>query len=111
MKYIISENRIKELIKNYLNQKERWVWDIGDGEFNVSFEYHEKPKINYRINPENDREFIYINDELLETINSLFSISNNNVFTISSIIDWFNETFNTSVTMQAWASVNYDDVD
>ncbi len=76
MKYVITENRLKNLILSYLDSIDWWGWDIGDGEFNLADGQYNTSKILYRIqyssmHPHREFEVIYLSDGLVIEITSL----------------------------------------
>ena len=114
MKYIITESRINKLVSNYLNGFEWDTWDIGDGEFNVADGEDESPKLKFRVqysSTVSDHEFnvLYIDDDLLTKIASIFSLSVNDA--ANSIINWFNEKYDKTLTEDDWEWFMKDDED
>lgn len=114
MKYIITEQRLNDIISNYLNGIDWWDWDIGDGEFDSSDGYYGRPSIKYRIHPSytmpgNNVEVIYLTDEIVTKITELFSISSEQA--IKVIIDWFNKKYDKNLTPKdfQWADNDYED--
>jgi hypothetical protein len=111
MKYIIQESRINSLIAKYLDSINWLLWDIGDGEFDLSDGYMTNTKINYRIknNPVFDEEYeiIYINYDFVSKLCKLFSQPIRD-FIVSVIIEWFNKKYNKNVSWDDW---QYQDED
>ncbi len=98
---IINESRIESLISDYLNQKNWYNWDIGDGEFNLADGEFGKDVIYFRIQysstvPDHHFNVIYINDDLISEITKLFSINPQDA--IISVIGWFNMRFDKDLT-------------
>ncbi len=105
MKYIITESRINKLVSNYLNGFEWYTWDVGDGEFDVADGEYESSKLKFRIQysstiPDHEFNVLYIDDDLLTKIASVFSLSVNDA--ANSIINWFNEKYNKNITENDW---------
>jgi len=103
MKYIITENRLNNLVSKYLEQLDWWEWDIGDGEFNLADGKFETSKILFRIQYSSivaghSFDVIYISDYLVTKLTSLFSIASSEAIRI--IIEWFNKRYNKSLTME-----------
>lgn len=102
MRYIITEDRINDLISKYLEDLDWWEWDIGDGEFNLMEGKYGKNKILYRIQnssmvPDHEFEVIYISEKLINTISGLFLI--HHLDSVKYIIFWFNMNYNKSLDM------------
>jgi hypothetical protein len=110
MKYIIQESRINSLIAKYLDSINWLLWDIGDGEFDLSDGYMTNTKINYRIktNPVFDEEYeiIYIDYDFVTKLRRLFSM--NETVVIVGIIDWFNKKYDKNLKIDDW---QYQDED
>lgn len=112
MKYIITESRINKLVSNYLNGQKWQTWDIGDGEFNVADGEYGKDIIHYRIQESitvPDREFnvLYIDGNLVTKIGNLFGLRNKDA--VHSIINWFNEKYDKTITDLDWEWLDNDD--
>lgn len=105
MKYIITESRINKLVSNYLNGFEWYTWDVGDGEFDVADGEYESSKLKFRIQysstiPDHEFNVLYIDDDLITKIASVFSLSVNDAANL--IINWFNEKYNKNITENDW---------
>jgi len=118
MKYIIQESRINSLIAKYLDSITWRLWDIGDGEFDLSDGYMDKSKINYRIKTNSvyneEYEIIYINYDFVAKLCRLFSMIPTVV--IVGIIDWFNKKYDKNIKIDEWQYQDeeedeYDDFD
>jgi hypothetical protein len=118
MKYIIQESRINSLISKYLDSITWRLWDIGDGEFDLSDGYMDKSKINYRIKTNSvyneEYEIIYINYDFVAKLCRLFSM--NETVVIVGIIDWFNKKYDKNLKIDDWQyqdedEEEYDDFD
>ena len=114
MKYIITESRINKLVSNFLNGEKWYVWDIGDGEFDVANGEYEDAKLKFRIQfsstvPYDEFNVLYIDDDLAKTISNLFGLSVKDA--THSIINWFNEKYDKSLTDSDWEWFMYDDED
>ena len=114
MKYIITEQRLNKLIFNYLDNQDWYVWDIGDGEFNVAEGEYGKDFFRFRIQysstvPDHEFNIIYIEDRLVTKLVKLFSISIDE--SIKLIIDWFNQKFDKNLTINdfEWMDNDYED--
>lgn len=105
MKYIITESRINSLISKYLDSIKWRLWDIGDGEFDLSDGYMDKSKINFRINSSYtvdnlEFEVIYLNYDFVAKLCRLFSIQD--TVAIGGIINWFNNRYDKNLTIGDW---------
>ena len=105
MKYIITESRINKLVSNYLNGKKWYTWDIEDGEFDVADGEYESSKLKFRIQfsstvPDDESNVLYIDEDLLITINNLFGLNVKD--SAKSIINWFNEKYDKTLTEDDW---------
>lgn len=107
MKYIITESRINKLVSNYLNGIEWDTWDVGDGEFDVfdvSDGEDEPPKLKFRTGYEYlgtiPFYILYIDDDLLNKINDLFGLNIKDA--AKSVINWFNEKYDKTITENDW---------
>jgi len=114
MKYIITENRINELVSKYLDSTDWWSWDEGDGEFNVTDGYEGKTKFRFRIVssstvPDLSFDTIYINDSVITQIMKLFGMESNDA--TKSIINWFNKKYNKNLTIEDFEWMDQDDDD
>jgi hypothetical protein len=111
MKYIIQESRINSLIAKYLDSIKWLLWDIGDGEFDLSDGYMTNTKINYRQknNPVFDEEYeiIYIDYDFVTKLSKLFSTDMAIVGLV--IIEWFNKKYNKNLSLGDWSYQDEDD--
>ena len=112
MKYIITESRINKLVFLYLDSQNWHTWDIGDGEFNVTDGEYGKDIFRFRIQnsstvPDHEFNVIYIEDDLVSKIITLFGL--NNKIIIGSIINWFNQKYNKSLNINDFEWMEYDD--
>lgn len=111
MKYIIQESRINGLISKYLDSINWLLWDIGDGEFDLSDGYMTNTKINYRIKNNyvynEEYEIIYINYDFVSKLCKLFSQPDRD-FIVSVIIEWFNKKYDKNISLDDW---QYQDED
>jgi hypothetical protein len=112
MKYIITENRLNQLIFNYLESQDWYDWDIGDGEFNVAEGEYGRDLIRLRIQysstvPDHEFNVIYISDELVTKISNLFGIGIQE--SISSIISWFNVKYDKNLTKDDFEWMDHDE--
>ena len=103
MKYIITESKINQFISTYLDGQDWYTWDIGDGEFNVSYSQDGKEQFKYRVQyssmvPDHSFDVLYLNEILVERVKKIFSVSKLN--SIKSIIDWFNKKYNKNLTVE-----------
>ena len=112
MKYIITEQRLNQLIFNYLDNQDWYEWDIGDGEFNVAEGEYGRDLIRFRIQysstvPDHEFNVIYISDGLVTKISNLFGIGTKE--SISSIISWFNVKYDKNLTKDDFEWMDHDD--
>ena len=111
LKTIVSENRVKKLVFDYLGSQDWKTWDIGDSEFNVADGEFGKDMIRFRIQysstvPDHHFDVIYISDDLVTQISTLFSIPN--LDSIKTIIDWFNKKYDKNLTMDDFEWLDSD---
>jgi hypothetical protein len=121
--YIISENQLKTIVENnkvntlvskYLDSQDWRTWDIGDSEFDVADGEFGKNLIKFRIQysstvPDHHFNVIYISDDLVTKISTLFSISSKK--SIREIIDWFNKKYEKNLTMDDFEWMSSEDSD
>lgn len=103
MKYIITEDRLNDLITKYLNSIDWWVWDVEDGEFDLSDGYDGKVRIKYRlyfgVDPNMDGyESIYITHKFVNSLSNIFTIGHYDI--VNSVIQWFNKRYNKNLTIK-----------
>lgn len=106
MKYIIQESRINSLISKYMDSIKWLLWDIGDGEFDLSDGYMTSVKIYYRIKTNTvytnqEYEIIYIDYDFVSKLCNLFSQTNRDVV-VSVIIEWFNKKYDKNLSLTDW---------
>jgi hypothetical protein len=118
--YIISETQLKSIVENskvnslvskYLDSQDWRTWDIGDGEFNVADGEFGRDLIRFRIQysitiPDKYYDVIYLDDRLVTKIINLFGLDNQTA--IKSIINWFNQTYNTELTIKDFEWLDND---
>jgi hypothetical protein len=107
VKYIITESRLHNLALNYLDQMDWWMWDIDDGEFNLSDGKNGKNLISFRVVLDN-LDFIYLSHDLATTIAKLFSFYST-YDSVKIIIVWFNKKYNKSLSMKDYEWMDDDD--
>lgn len=113
LKLIVENNRMDTLVSQYLNSQDWYTWDIGDGEFNVADnDRNDKNLFWFRkqfSSTVSDHEFdvLYINDYLVAKIVKLFGMENNTA--IESIINWFNQEYDTELTIKDFEWMETDD--
>ena len=105
MKYIITESKINKFVSVYLNSQKWDLEDIGDGEFDVTDYSDEGAKLKFRIQnsttaPYEEFNMLYIDDDLIVRVVNLFSLSIKDA--ANSIINWFNEKYNTNIPENSW---------
>jgi len=111
LKFIVENNKVNTLISKYLDSQDWKTWDIGDGEFDVADGEFGKNLIKFRIQnssmePDHDFNVIYISDNLVTKINTLFSMSN--LKSIKEIINWFNKKYEKNLTMDDFEWMDSD---
>jgi len=89
----------------YLNSQKWDLEDIGDGEFDVTDDSDEGAKLKFRIQnsttaPYEEFNMLYIDDDLIVRVVNLFSLSFKDA--TNSIINWFNEKYNTNIPENSW---------
>ena len=115
LKFIVENNRMDTLVSQYLNSQDWYTWDIGDGEFNVADnDRNDKNLFWFRKQfsstiPEHEFDVLYINDELVAKIIKLFGMETNSA--IKSIINWFNQEYDTELTIKDFEWMETDDDD
>lgn len=111
-KTIVESTKSERLVSDYLNSQDWRTWDIGDTEFNVADGEFGKDLIRFRIQysstvPDHHFNVIYISDDLVTKIISLFGLNNQDA--IKSIINWFNQKYDKNLTMDDFEWMDYDD--
>jgi hypothetical protein len=113
LKFIVENNRMDTLVSQYLNSQDWYTWDIGDGEFNVADnDRNDKNLFWFRKQfsstvPEHEFDVLYINDYLVAKIMKLFGMETN--LAIKSIINWFNQEYDTELTIKDFEWMETDD--
>ena len=113
LKLIVENNRMDTLVSQYLNFQDWYTWDIGDGEFNVADnDRNDKNLFWFRKQfsstvPDHEFDVLYINDELVAKIIKLFGMETNSA--INSIINWFNQEYDTELTIKDFEWMETDD--
>ena len=113
LKLIVENNRMDTLVSQYLNSQDWYTWDIGDGEFNVADnDRNDKNLFWFRKQfsstvPEHEFDVLYINDYLVAKIMKLFGMETN--LAIKSIINWFNQEYDTELTIKDFEWMETDD--
>ena len=105
MKYIITENRLNQIVSKYLNGKDWHTIDIEYGDFDVALEDTEDVKLKFRnqtssMDPEHEFSVLYIDDDLISFVIAMFSLNPKDA--AASIINWFNEKYDKNLTMNDW---------
>ena len=113
LKFIVENNRMDTLVSQYLNSQDWYTWDIGDGEFNVADnDRNDKNLFWFRKQfsstvPDHEFDVLYINDYLVAKIMKLFGMETN--LAIKSIINWFNQEYDTELTIKDFEWMETDD--
>ena len=113
LKLIVENNRMDTLVSQYLNFQDWYTWDIGDGEFNVADnDRNDKNLFWFRKQfsstvPDHEFDVLYINDYLVAKIMKLFGMETN--LAIKSIINWFNQEYDTELTIKDFEWMETDD--
>lgn len=102
MKIVIKENQLSKLIKSYLDSQNWKVWDLDDGEFDVSDGYNGENIFKFRLqfsstDPEHSFDVLYINESIIHLVNKLFSMDPTDSRRL--IIDWFNKKYDKNLTV------------
>jgi hypothetical protein len=110
-KFIVESNKVNTLVSKYLDSQDWRTWDIGDGEFNVADGEFGRDLIRLRIQysstvPDHYFNVIYLDDRLVTKIVNLFGLKNDDA--IESIINWFNQTYNTELTIKDFEWMDND---
>jgi hypothetical protein len=114
----VENNKANTLVSKYLDSQDWRKWDIGDGEFNLADGEFGKDLIRLRIQysstiPDKYFDVLYLDDMLVTKIINIFGLDNE--IAIKSIINWFNQTYNTELTIKdfEWldSDTYYDDED
>jgi len=111
LKFIVENNKANTLVSKYLDSQDWYTWDIGDGEFNLADGEFGKDLIRFRIQysstfPDKYFDVIYLDDRLVTKIINLFGLDNETA--IKSIINWFNQTYNTELTIKDFEWLDND---
>jgi hypothetical protein len=111
LKFIVENNKANTLVSKYLDSQDWRTWDIGDGEFNVADGEFGRDLIRLRIQysstfPDKYFDVIYLDDRLVTKIINLFGLDNETA--IKSIINWFNQTYNTELTIKDFEWLDND---
>jgi len=111
LKFIVENNKANTLVSKYLESQDWYTWDIGDGEFNLADGEFGKDLIRFRIQysstfPDKYFDVIYLDDRLVTKIINLFGLDNETA--IKSIINWFNQTYNTELTIKDFEWLDND---
>ena len=114
MKYIITESKIHKLVSSYLDYLGLHTSEIGNGEFNIYDGKHGNEVIRYEINqsitiPEKSYPSIHISDDLVSKITQLFNLKSGDA--ITSIINWFNQKYETNLDIHDFEWLSSDDYD
>ena len=113
LKLIVENNRMDTLVSQYLNFQDWYTWDIGDGEFNVADnDRNDKNLFWFRKQfsstvPDHEFDVLYINDYLVAKIMKLFGMETNSA--IKSIINWFNQEYDTELTIKDFEWMETDE--
>jgi hypothetical protein len=111
LKFIVENNKANTLVSKYLDSQDWRTWDIGDGEFNVADGEFGRDLIRLRIQysstiPDKYFNVLYLDDRLVTKIINLFGLDNE--IAIKSIINWFNQTYNTELTIKDFEWLDSD---
>jgi len=111
LKFIVENNKANTLVSKYLDSQDWRTWDIGDGEFNVADGEFGKDLIRLRIQysstiPDKYFNVLYLDDRLVTKIINLFGLDNETA--IKSIINWFNQKYNTELTINDFEWLDSD---
>ena len=111
LEFIVENNKANTLVSKYLDSQDWRTWDIGDGEFNVADGEFGRDLIRLRIQysstfPDHSFDVIYLDDRLVTKIVNLFGLKNDDA--IESIINWFNQTYNTELTIKDFEWLDSD---
>ena len=111
-KFIVESNKVNTLVSKYLDSQDWRTWDIGDGEFNVADGEFGRDLIRLRIQysstvPDHYFNVIYLEDGLVTKIINIFGL--NEKIAIESIINWFNQTYNTELTIKDFEWMDNDE--
>jgi hypothetical protein len=92
MKYLITENRLNNLVYSFLDSKD-WYTQDNDGKLDISNEPNGEPVLRYRVM---DEPTLFISDDLYREIYGLFRL--NEQPGLSRIVEWFNEKYDKNLT-------------
>ena len=111
LKFIVENNKANTLVSKYLDSQDWHTWDIGDGEFNLADGEFGRDLIRFRIQysstfPDKYFDVLYLDDRLVTKIINLFGLDNETA--IKSIINWFNQTYNTELTIKDFEWLDND---
>lgn len=102
MRILIKEQQLERLVSNYLDSQDWRVWDLDDGEFDVSDGYNGENIFKFRTqfsstDPEHSFDVLYINESIIHLVNKLFSMDPTD--SRGLIIDWFNKKYDKNLTV------------
>ena len=111
LKFIVESNKANTLVSKYLDSQDWHTWDIGDGEFNLADGEFGRDLIRFRMQysitiPDKYYDVLYLDDRLVTKIINLFGLDNETA--IKSIINWFNQTYNTELTIKDFEWLDND---
>ena len=91
-KYLITENRLNDLVYSFLDSKDWYTKDV-NGKLDISNEPNGEPVLKYRVM---DEPTLFISDDLYREIYGLFRL--NEQPGLSRIVEWFNEKYDKNLT-------------
>ena len=94
MKYIITENRLNNLVYSFLDSK-NWYTKDDDGKLDISNEPDGEPVLRYR-DRVTDKPTLFISEDLAREVFRLFHLGQ--VSGLTRIVEWFNEKYDKNLT-------------
>jgi len=111
MKYIITENRLNNLVYSFLDSKD-WYTQDNDGKLDISNAPNGEPVLRYR-DRVGDKPTLFISEDLAREVFRLFHLGQ--VSGLTRIVEWFNQkydknlTYNNTQWMMIFDEFYYDD--
>ena len=93
MKYLITENRLNDLVYSFLDSKD-WYTKDDDGKLDISNEPDGEPVLRYR---DLDKPTLFISEDLGREVFRLFHLGQ--FSGTARIVEWFNQKYDKNLTI------------
>ncbi len=93
-KYLITENRLNDLVYSFLDSKD-WYTKDDDGKLDISNKSDGEPVLRYR-DRVTDKPTLFISEDLAREVFRLFHLGQ--VSGLTRIVEWFNEKYDKNLT-------------